>query len=108
MTPNEKIENALSVSKIGLQIKSWAILSEIVYIFRIYIVSGLNNIFLFFIADFGLRSRRCKTPLRLMSLGLIGLEFMRAWLTGSKVKSSRVKGLQIKGLSYFWDLQVKN
>ena len=52
----KKIENAISVSKISLQIKSWGILSEIVYIFMIYIVCGLNNIFLFFIADFVLRS----------------------------------------------------
>ena len=42
-----KIENVISLSKIGLQFKSWAILSEIVYIYSIHIVFCLNYIFLF-------------------------------------------------------------
>ena len=50
----QKIENAISLSNIGLQVSSWAILSEIVYIYSIYcIVFKLN--FSFFSADFGLR-----------------------------------------------------
>ena len=44
----KKIENGISLSKIGLEIKFWAILSEIVYIYSIYIVFCLNYIFLFY------------------------------------------------------------
>ena len=40
-----KIENAISPRKISLQIKSQAILAEIVYIYSMYIVYCLNYIF---------------------------------------------------------------
>ena len=48
------IENAISLSKIGLQIKSWAILSEIVYIYSMYIA---QTTFLFFSADFSIKRK---------------------------------------------------